>query len=101
MAQATTPAPPPHAKGFGTTARRDAWWFGPSLTVIGLAAFLIYGTWAAWQGAYYEIRQDKAHFHKLGNHPVAPYLAPFSSPLLYDPNRQRRHAWTHDDHRPG
>ncbi len=101
MAQATTTTPPPQATGFGTTARRDPWWAGPSLVVIGLLAFLIYGTWAAWQGGFYEIRQDRTDFHAAGNKPVAPYLSPFFAPLIYDPNGESHHAWIKGDLRPG
>ncbi len=81
-------------EGFGATLRRDSWWLGPALTVLGLGAFLIYGTWAAWQDGNFEIRQQKggpAIFHEPGNVAVAPYLSPFYSPLLYD--EQSSHAW--------
>jgi hypothetical protein len=102
MAQATTTSPQPQQqpKTFGTTARRDGWWVGPALTVLGLSAFLIYGTWAAWQGGYYEIREDRGNFHKEGNHAVAPYLSPFYAPLIYDPNGTSHHAWIKSDIRP-
>src|SRR5262249_55891134 len=66
---------------------------------LGLSAFLIYGTWAAWQGDGYEIRRVRGadHFHDKGNQPVAPYLSPFFSPLIYDPNGQSPHAWFQSD----
>jgi hypothetical protein len=74
-------------EGFGATTRRDAWWVGPALTFLGLSAFLIYGTVAAWTGSYYEIRRD-APFYTPGKHnpAVAPYLSPFFAPLIYDAN---------------
>jgi len=53
---------------FGETARRDAWWFQPAAVFLGLSAFIVYATWAALQGAYYE---------------HGPYLSPFYSPLLF------------------
>jgi hypothetical protein len=84
-------------EGFGTTVRRDPWWLGPAATFLGIAAFLIYATWAAWQGDYFEVRQDK-DFHKANNPAIAPYLSPFYSPLIYDP--QSHHAWIHSDIRP-
>jgi hypothetical protein len=94
-----------HKEGFRATARKDAWWVGPLLTFLGLSAFLIYGTWAAWQGDGYEIRQESergaAAFHKAGNKPVAPYLSPFYSPLIYDPNGESPHAFIHHDLWPG
>jgi len=87
-------------EGFGATTRRDAWWVGPSLTFLGLSAFLIYGTWAAWQGNYYEIRQSRTDFHSFPNPAVAPYLSPFFAPLIYDPSPFSHHAWIHGDLRP-
>src|SRR5262245_21251914 len=98
MAQATLGK---QQEGFGVTDRRDDWMFGPILTFLGLSAFLVYGTWAAWQDGNFEIRADKgghAVFHKDGNLPVAPYLSPFYSPLIYD--KQSPHAWVQKDLRP-
>ena len=88
-------------EGFGVTARRDAWWVGPLLTLIGLSAFLIYGTWAAWQGDGYEIRQKTGRqaFHDPDNKAVAPYLSPFFAPLIYDKGKSH-HAWIKSDIRP-
>ncbi len=90
-------------EGFGATQRRDAWWVGPSLTFLGICAFLIYGTWAAYQGNGYEIRKLRGAdaFHAPENKPVAPYLSPFFSPLIYDPNGESHHAWIKGDIRPG
>lgn len=48
--------------------RRDAWWLAPLVTFIPLAAFVIYSTWAAFQGEHY----------RYGN-----YLSPFYSPELF------------------
>jgi len=64
----STPAPPVSAGGFGTTARRDAWWRPTLLTFLGLGAFVVYSTWAALQGEYY-------HF--------GGYLSPMYSPELF------------------
>ena len=47
---------------FGETSRKDAWWVVPSLTAATLLSFIVYSTWAAFQGEHY-------HF---GN-----YLSPF------------------------
>jgi hypothetical protein len=55
-------------RGFGETMRRDAWWIQPILTFIPLLAFVVYSTWAAFQGNHY-------HF---GN-----YLSPFYSPEIF------------------
>jgi hypothetical protein len=72
-----------HATGFGRGGRIDRWWVGPLLTVLGLVGFVVYATWAAFQGAHY--------FH-------APYLSPlYSPPLFVDPGAPGaaplEHAW--------
>lgn len=60
---------------FGSTSRRDLWWVQPLLTFLGLSLFIVYATWAAFQGDYYR---------------SGPYLSPFYSPeVLGDPT----HAW--------
>ena len=53
---------------FGKTMRRDGWWIAPALTFIGLGAFVVYSTWAAFQGNHYRF---------------GPYLSPFYSPELF------------------
>jgi hypothetical protein len=60
---------------FGETARRDAWWLAPAATFAVLGAFVVYATWAAFQGEHY-------HF--------GPYLSPFYSPELFGDSP---HAW--------
>src|SRR5436190_14471341 len=81
MAQASLLETQGKNQGFGTTAREDAWWAGPLLTFLGLLAFVIYATYRAFEGSYFEIRPDPQDF---AGEPVAPYLSPFFSPLLYD-----------------
>ena len=53
---------------FGQTSRRDPWWLSPSAIFLGLSAFVIYSTWAAWQGNHYTF---------------GPYISPFYSPELF------------------
>ena len=60
---------------FGQTARPDSWWLQPTVVLLGLSAFIVYSTWAAFQGANY-------HF--------GPYLSPFYSPELFG---ESAHAW--------
>lgn len=61
-----------HATGLGATARTDAWWIEPLLTGLGFLSFVLYSTWAAFQGNHYF---------------ADPYLSPFFSPLIFvDPN---------------
>ena len=55
-------------RGFGETARRDLWWGQPLVVFLGLSAFVVYATWAAFQGNHYQ---------------YGPYLSPFYSPLLF------------------
>lgn len=62
-------------RGFGKTSRRDTWWAAPLGVFLGLSAFLVYATWAAFQNAHY-------HF--------GPYLSPFYAPELWGDSP---HAW--------
>jgi hypothetical protein len=80
MAHAELPLAPPTAatprrRRFGETLRRDAWWVQPAVTFLVLGAFVVYTTWAAFQGAHYA----------YGN-----YLSPLYSPLLFG---EPPHAW--------
>lgn len=54
-------------RGFGETARRDFWWAQPLVTFLVFFSFIVYSTWAAFQGAHYRF---------------GPYLSPFYSPEL-------------------
>jgi hypothetical protein len=54
-------------RGFGQTKRKGAWWVPSLLTFLGFSAFIVYSTWAAFQGAHYRF---------------GPYLSPFYSPEL-------------------
>jgi hypothetical protein len=55
-------------RAFGETVRRDRWWVQPAAVVLGLSAFIVYATWAAFQGGHYR---------------YGPYLSPFYSPELF------------------
>ena len=65
-------APP---QGLGATIRTDRWWIEPMLTGLGFLTFVIYSSWAAFQGEHY--------FH-------GSYLSPFYSPELFGDSP---HAW--------
>jgi hypothetical protein len=54
-------------RGFGETTRRDLWWLPSVATFLGFSAFIVYSTWAAFQGEHYRF---------------GPYLSPFYSPEL-------------------
>lgn len=55
-------------RGWGQTARRDAWWVQPLVIFSILSSFVVYATWAAFQNAHYTF---------------GPYLSPFYSPELF------------------
>lgn len=55
-------------RGFAKTTRRDTWWLQPLVAFLGLSAFIIYATWAAFRGKHYT---------------AGPYLSPFYSPELF------------------
>jgi hypothetical protein len=62
---------------FGETTRSDAWWLQPLAVFLGFSAFIVYSTWAAFQGTnsaqcYYWYGGDGAN-----------YLSPFYSPTLF------------------
>src|SRR5258705_1141423 len=62
-------------RGFGVTSRSDYWWVQPLLVFLGFSAFIIYSTWAAFQGDHYT---------------YGPYLSPFYSPELFG---NSPHSW--------
>ena len=62
-----TTSPVPERLQFLETRRGDNWWVGPIATAVGLLAFVVYATWAAFQGDHYI---------------AGPYLSPFYSPLF-------------------
>ncbi len=57
-----------HPRELGGTLRTDAWWVGPTITVVVFSSFIIYTTWAVFQAS---------------NYYAAPYLSPLYSPLLF------------------
>jgi hypothetical protein len=62
-------------RGFGETSRRDRWWIQPLAVFIGLSTFVVYATWAAFQGEHYT---------------YGPYLSPFYSPEIFGGSP---HSW--------
>jgi hypothetical protein len=72
MAQAVWPLT---QRKFGETTRRDRWWVQPLAVFVALSTFIVYSTWAAFQGNHFE---------------YGPYLSPFYSPLLFGDSA---HAW--------
>src|SRR5262249_34384423 len=62
-------------RGFGETSRRDWWWLQPLFVFLALSAFVVYATWAAFQGEHYA---------------YGPYLSPFYSPEILG---NSDHSW--------
>ena len=58
----------PRTGAFGETTRPDLWWFKQLAVFFGLSAFVIYSTWAAFQGEFYAFGS---------------YLSPMYSPELF------------------
>lgn len=55
--------------------RKDRWWVQPAFIVIGLVAFTVYATWAAFRNSHY-------YAGGLGGTQARDYLSPFYSPCL-------------------
>jgi len=66
---------PAAARRFGQTSRTDRWWIQSALVLCGFSAFIVYSTWAAFQGTHYTF---------------GPYLSPFYAPELFGASE---HAW--------
>ena len=62
-------------RSFGQTMRADVWWAQPLIVFLGLGAFVVYSTWAAFQGK---------------NYYFGPYLSPFYSPEIFGASP---HSW--------
>lgn len=77
MAQADLPLP--QIRALGQTTRRDRWWANPLAVFLCLATFIVYATWAAFQGVHYWYDGNGAN-----------YLSPFYSPELWGASP---HAW--------
>lgn len=61
--------------GIGKTMRKDLWWLQPLIVFFGLSVFIVYSTWAAFQGEHYSF---------------GPYLSPFYSPEIFG---NSPHSW--------
>jgi len=72
----------PQPGRFGQTARRDAWWVQPLLVFLGLSTFIVYSTWAAFQGNHY-------WYGGAGSN-GADYISPFYSPEIFGGSP---HSW--------
>jgi hypothetical protein len=62
---------------FAESSRTDAWWIKPLLVFLGFSAFIVYSTWAAFQGT----NLGQCLYWYGGN--GANYLSPFYSPPIF------------------
>ncbi|MBM3993061.1 MAG: succinate dehydrogenase [Planctomycetes bacterium] len=69
----------PVVRGAGETSRTDLWWLEPLVVFVVFASFVVYATWAAFQGNHY-------YLDKQGQN----YLSPFYSPEIIG---NSPHAW--------
>jgi len=85
MARVSLPLAP--QRSWGQTSRTDNWRLQPFLVFTGLSLFIVYSTWAAFQGDHYAF---------------GPYLSPMYSPVLWSkyeagsaalPRADSNHAW--------
>jgi hypothetical protein len=60
---------------FAETMRPDPWWVQPAVVMVLLSSFVVYASWAAFEGRHYTF---------------GPYLSPFYSPELFGSSP---HAW--------
>ena len=67
----------PRQRGFGVTERNDIWWLQPLGVFLGFSTFIIYSTWAAFQGT----NQAVCHYWFGGG--GADYLSPYYSPPIF------------------
>jgi hypothetical protein len=67
----------PKQRRFGETSRTDAWWVQPLLVFLGFSAFIVYSTWAAFQGT----QSDHCYYWFGGG--GANYISPLYSPDFF------------------
>lgn len=65
----------PKKPKFTETSRQDNWWLQSVLVFLGFMTFIIYSTWAAFQGEHYTF---------------GPYLSPFYAPEIFGDSP---HSW--------
>lgn len=88
--------PQPQQRGFLATTRHDKWWLMPAITLVYFLSFIVYSTWAAFQGEHYYFAGSPAQIAEGGWQ--SQYLSPMYSPVLWvDSTRAGaaplHHAW--------
>ena len=77
----------PKQRGLGETNRPDVWWLQPLVVFLGFSAFIIYSTWAAFQGVTdMQTGFSRYWFGLHTNGLTADYLSPFYSPEFWGPS---------------
>lgn len=89
--------PQPQQRGFLATTRRDNWWVMPAITLIYFMSFIVYSTWAAFQGEHYYFAGSAEQIVQFGGW-QSQYLSPMYSPVIFvDSAREGaaplHHAW--------
>ena len=79
MASGNLPMVGGHPEGFASTLRDDRWWIGPLVTLVGFTSFVVYSTWAAFQGDHYWFSGEATSGY-------GGYLSPFYSPVFWTPD---------------
>ncbi len=74
--------PLPQQRGFLATSRKDNWWVMPAITLAYFLAFIIYSTWAAFQGEHYYFAGSAEQIIASGGW-QAQYLSPMYSPVIF------------------
>jgi hypothetical protein len=81
----------PKQRGFGETTRPDVWWLQPLVVFLGFSAFIVYSTWAAFQGVN-DVKETIKTGQMVctywygglhGENGGANYLSPFFSPEFW------------------
>ncbi|MBI2805912.1 MAG: succinate dehydrogenase [Planctomycetes bacterium] len=70
----------PVVRSVGETSRKDLWWVQPLAVFLGFSAFIVYSTWAAFQGNHYWLAKEAPG---VKYEYAANYLSPFYSPELF------------------
>jgi hypothetical protein len=75
----------PKQRSFGETTRPDAWWLQPLIVFLGFGAFIVYSTWAAFQGVADLHNHTCSYWYGglYGERGGANYLSPFYSPEFW------------------
>ena len=77
---------------FANTLRTDTWWLYPAAVMFGFTAFVVYSTWAAFQGAFYW------YAGPVTGEGWGGYLSPMYSPLIWVNQFVEGKGMVHESH---